>query len=233
MTITTHNPQTTATPRLLWLDLTRKCQLNCTHCYNGSGPDGGHGPLTGDDWTAVLDQAAASGFRRVQLIGGEPTLHPFAADLVEHSLTLGLHVEVYTNLVHVPDRWWSLFRRDGVSIATSYYSDRADEHDAVTGRRTHARTRANIAKAVLLASPCGPGSSRSPVRRAGPPRGRRAATWRTSASPASGPTLSGPSAAPPTPRPTGPGCAADAATGAPPSARTAPSPRACSPPGWV
>ncbi|MBE1532703.1 radical SAM/SPASM domain-containing protein [Actinomadura algeriensis] len=150
MTITTDNTPKSATPHMLWLDLTRKCQLSCTHCYNDSGPDGDHGIMTRDDWTVALDQAAVGGFRRVQLIGGEPTLHPDAADLVEHALVRGVQVEVYTNLVHVPDLWWSLYRHPGVSIATSYYSARADEHNTVTGRRSHARTRTNIAKAVRL-----------------------------------------------------------------------------------
>lgn len=73
MTVTTSIEATsvekTAT-RLLWLDLTRKCQLNCTHCYNASGPDGTHGTMAREDWISVLDQAAACGVRNIQFIGG-------------------------------------------------------------------------------------------------------------------------------------------------------------------
>lgn len=141
------------TPEFLWLDLTRKCQLACTHCYNASGPDGTHGTMAREDWLSVLDQAAACGIRHVQLIGGEPTLHPDAAELLDHALTLGLEVEVFTNMVRVTDEWWALFRRAGVTLATSYYSDQAEEHNAMTGRRTHARTRANIEKALRLRIP--------------------------------------------------------------------------------
>lgn len=42
-------------PALLWLDITRKCQLGCVHCYNHSGPSGDHGTMTRDDWARVLD----------------------------------------------------------------------------------------------------------------------------------------------------------------------------------
>ncbi|MGW5675160.1 radical SAM protein [Streptomyces sp. NPDC003860] len=63
---------------LLWLDLTRKCQLNCGHCYNGSGPEGAHGTLAREDWITIVNEAAERGIARVQLIGGEPTLHPDA-----------------------------------------------------------------------------------------------------------------------------------------------------------
>jgi MoaA/NifB/PqqE/SkfB family radical SAM enzyme len=141
---------TQTTPDFLWLDLTRKCQLNCLHCYNASGPDGTHGTMTREGWLSILDQAAACGVRAVQFIGGEPTLHPDATELADHALSIGLEVEVFSNLVHVSAAWWKLFRRNGVRVATSYYSDRAEVHDAKTGRPSHARTRSNIEKAVSL-----------------------------------------------------------------------------------
>lgn len=141
------------TTRLLWLDLTRKCQLECTHCYNESGPDGTHGTMTRDDWIGVLDQAASCGVRNVQFIGGEPTMHPAFADLVGHALNIGLGVEVYSNLVHVSAECWELFQRQGLTLATSYYSDRAEGHDVMTNRPSHRRTRANIEKAVRLDIP--------------------------------------------------------------------------------
>lgn len=140
-------------PDMAWLDLTRKCQLNCLHCYNDSGPRGGHGTMTRADWIRVLEELAALGTRHVQLIGGEPTLHPDAPELVTRALDLGLTAEVYSNLVAINRRWWELLRRERVSAATSYYSDQAGQHDAITGRASHARTRANIAKALRMGVP--------------------------------------------------------------------------------
>lgn len=145
------------TTRLLWLDLTRKCQLNCTHCYNASGPDGTHGTMTGEDWISVLDQATAYGVRNIQFIGGEPTMHPDFTDLVDHALTIGLHVEVFSNLVHVSNECWEIFQRRGVSLATSYYSDRAEEHEGMTRRRSHDRTRTNIERHDDNDDECSPG----------------------------------------------------------------------------
>lgn len=69
MTVTTSieaTPAEKTTIRLLWLDLTRKCQLKCSHCYKASGPDGAHGTMTREDWISVLDQAAAYGVRNIQ-----------------------------------------------------------------------------------------------------------------------------------------------------------------------
>ncbi|WP_220140453.1 radical SAM protein [Streptomyces sp. KM273126] len=101
--------KTPGTPQFLWLDLTRQCQLKCSHCHNGSGPDGTHGTMTADDWTRVLDESAAAGIPHVQFTGGEVTMHPDAPTLIEHALTLGLKVEVYSNLVHVTAAGGSCF----------------------------------------------------------------------------------------------------------------------------
>ncbi|MFF4573560.1 radical SAM protein [Streptomyces sp. NPDC001410] len=155
MTVIAEAPavKTAGTPRFLWLDLTRQCQLNCGHCHNNSGPDGTHGTMTAEDWRSVLGQAAAFGIPGVQFTGGEVTLHPNAPDLIGYARQLGLKVEVYSNLVHVTEAWWELLQCDGVTLATSYYSDRAEEHNAVTARPSHARTRVNIVKAMEYGIP--------------------------------------------------------------------------------
>ncbi|MEV6824002.1 radical SAM protein [Amycolatopsis sp. NPDC051102] len=135
--------------RSLALELTGRCQLSCAHCYAESSPRGGHGSMTGEDWRRVLDAAAGTGVAAVQFIGGEPTLHPECASLVEHALAKDMRVEVFTNLVQVSRSWWSRYQRPGVSVATSYYTADSATHDAFTGLRgSHARTRANIARAV-------------------------------------------------------------------------------------
>jgi MoaA/NifB/PqqE/SkfB family radical SAM enzyme len=54
-----------------------------------------------DDWFRVIDDASMMGVEMVQLIGGEPTLHPDFTALVERVLDKGVAVEVYSNLVKV------------------------------------------------------------------------------------------------------------------------------------
>lgn len=137
----------------MWLEITGKCQLACDHCYAGSGPGGGHGSLTTDDWARIIGEAAVLGVARVQFIGGEPALHPGLPQLVRAALDAGLGAEVYTNLVHVPARTWDAYLLPGVSLATSWYSDDPFQHTTITGRRTWHRTAANIATAVRLGIP--------------------------------------------------------------------------------
>lgn len=133
----------------LELEITGKCQLMCTHCLSESSPHASHGDMTPEDWRTVIIDAAALGIRTVQLIGGEPTVHPNWREFAELGLSLGLRVEVYSNLFHVNPAWWDLFTQDGVILATSYYSDDPEEHDRITGKAgSYARTRCNIREAV-------------------------------------------------------------------------------------
>lgn len=151
---TTLDAPSHAHPGMLWLDLTRQCQLECLHCYNSSGPTGDHGTMTLTDWLRTIDQAADAGTRHVQLIGGEPTLHPNAPEIAEHALDRGMGVEVYSNLVHVSNAWWVLLQHPGMSLATSYYGATPDRHNTMTGRpASHRHTRANIIRALNLSIP--------------------------------------------------------------------------------
>lgn len=135
--------------RFAWLEITGKCQLSCVHCYADSGPHGDSGTMRTPDWIRVISDVAELGARRVQFIGGEPTLHPDLPELVDHALAVGLDVEVFSNLVHVAPPLWETFARPGVRLATSYYSDHPSQHESITGGRgSHARTRANIAEAL-------------------------------------------------------------------------------------
>ncbi|WP_199755266.1 radical SAM protein [Amycolatopsis sp. WAC 04197] len=139
--------------KFLWLEITGKCQLDCGHCCADSGPDGTHGTMTTDQWKEVIFEAAGLGVRRVQFIGGEPTLHPGLLDLIRHAHSFALEIEVFSNLVHITPTMWRVFKERGVSLATSYYSDDPDEHAAITKRPTYARTKGNISIARSLGIP--------------------------------------------------------------------------------
>jgi radical SAM protein with 4Fe4S-binding SPASM domain len=138
----------------LWLEITGMCQLECVHCYAGSGPSGTHGALTRSDWEGLLDQARDLGAKMVQFIGGEPTLHPDLAVLINYALRQDLLVEVFSNLVHVSPGLWEAFSQPGVCLATSYYADNPGQHEKITQRRgSYFRTKANIIEAVRRSIP--------------------------------------------------------------------------------
>ncbi|MBQ0852885.1 radical SAM protein [Streptomyces sp. BH-SS-21] len=155
MTIAPEAPARSRVPEFLELEITGKRQLTCpTLCYANAGPTEGHGSMTTDDWKRLISEAAEIGVRKVQFIGGEPTLHPDFDILVHRALALGLDVQVYSNLYRVQVKHWELFMHPRVSLGTSYYSDDPAEHERVTGRKgSHAATRANIVEALRRGIP--------------------------------------------------------------------------------
>ena len=138
--------------RFLWLEVTRKCNLTCNHCYEDSSP---RLPLLGSlktqDWIDILQQASELGVQMVQFIGGEPTLHPDLGLMIKTAAQLGMEIEVYTNGTAISDDLWSVFTEHEVRLAFSYYSVIPQEHDAMTTRPgSHKKTRAAIVKALAL-----------------------------------------------------------------------------------
>jgi MoaA/NifB/PqqE/SkfB family radical SAM enzyme len=120
--------------RFLWLEITGKCNLTCTHCYADSGPSGTlRGAMTLNDWKRVIDEAAELGCRQLQFIGGEPTIHPDLAPMIGHSRARGFtFVEVFTNATRLGAELLDCLRRHEVRVAASFYSDDPAVHDRIT-----------------------------------------------------------------------------------------------------
>jgi MoaA/NifB/PqqE/SkfB family radical SAM enzyme len=121
----------------LWLEITRRCNLTCAHCYTSSGP---HLPLTGRmqfaDWSRVMGEARAAGCRRLQFIGGEPTVHPDLGRLVEHATRAGFkRCEVFTNATLLREDLLQTFKNLGVLVHFSFYSFDPTVHDQITGQQ--------------------------------------------------------------------------------------------------
>lgn len=121
----------------LWLEITRRCNLACVHCYADSGP---HLPLTEkmtfDDWCRVIGEARAAGCRRLQFIGGEPTVHPDLGRLLEHATRVGFkRCEVFTNATLVREDLVQTFKNLGVRVHFSFYSFDPAVHDRITGQK--------------------------------------------------------------------------------------------------
>jgi MoaA/NifB/PqqE/SkfB family radical SAM enzyme len=140
----------------LWLEITGKCNLLCSHCYAESGPAVElYGKLTYRDWTRILDEAAELGCRRVQFIGGEPTMHPRLDDLVDHANHRGFEfIEVFTNATRLGKELVGCFQRSGVHVATSFYSDDPGVHERITqGEGSWQRTVHGIESALAAGLP--------------------------------------------------------------------------------
>lgn len=140
----------------LSLELTKKCPLNCIHCYSDSSPtlplnEG----MSFEAWADALTQAYDCGCREAQYIGGEPALYPHLLKLVEKANALGYQfIEVYTSGTTLTEPMILAFRDHHVALAFSLYSHRAYVHDSITQREgSHAKTLSSIKLALRYEMP--------------------------------------------------------------------------------
>lgn len=140
----------------VWIELTNRCNLQCGHCYAGSGPHAGDSDtMTAADYESVLSKAYDTGCRSVQFIGGEPTLNRDLPRLIERARGLGYElIEVYTNLYSIGAKLWQVFAESGVRLATSFYSAKPDAFDRATTRKgSFEKVVANIGTALAKGLP--------------------------------------------------------------------------------
>jgi len=133
----------------MWFWITNKCNEFCEHCYAGSGPLGKDSLFTTEQWMQMLLEAKQAGVESVQFIGGEPTAFEGLPQLVRYATSIGLWVEVFTNMVEISEENWSAFQDCNVSLATSFYSAKPEVHDAITrSSGNQPKIIANIQKAL-------------------------------------------------------------------------------------
>ncbi len=92
---------------LLAINLTRRCNLSCSHCYLDAETlqHGSEGELSTDEVRELLSEIAErSTDTMVVLTGGEPLLRRDLEVLVEHGSKLGLSIVIGTNGVLLSDQ---------------------------------------------------------------------------------------------------------------------------------
>jgi AdoMet-dependent heme synthase len=92
--------QTIAPPFLVALNLTRRCNLACAHCYLDAGTreSDDSGELSTDEVKRLIDDIAALSVETmIVFTGGEPLLRPDLATLVAHAAGRGLMAVIGTN----------------------------------------------------------------------------------------------------------------------------------------
>lgn len=107
-----------AAPVMAWLEITRKCNLRCAHCFVEGGV-ARNGELSTARILALLDEWAAMGVFSVIITGGEPGLHRDFVRIVNHAHALGFVVGVATNGMPMTARMLSRLPRTDMVISVS------------------------------------------------------------------------------------------------------------------
>lgn len=124
-------PRTEPLPRLVALEVTRRCVLSCRHCRAAAAQDAASDELTGQEWSRVLESLAGFARPTVILTGGEPLLRDDIADIAACASKLHLRVVLATCGALLDDAAASRLARAGVAaISVSLDGATAACHDA-------------------------------------------------------------------------------------------------------
>lgn len=114
------------------IEITRKCNLKCSFCYEESSPTCNE-KMTFDDFKIAIKNLKEVGVKQIQFIGGEPMiLGRTLKDMIEYARPDFDFIEVYTNGVFINSEWAQFFKKNKVHVALSIHSYDASEHDRVT-----------------------------------------------------------------------------------------------------
>lgn len=129
----------------LWLHITNRCNLACTHCLFVSGPDSDV-ELPAPRVLDVARQARRLGCRVFALTGGEPFVHPEFGDVMSGLLALpGTNIAILTNGMSLRDRAGMIdaWPSDRVHLQVSIDGPRS-EHDCMRGSGAFDRLASNV-----------------------------------------------------------------------------------------
>ncbi len=119
------------------LELSRRCNLRCVHCY--LGPQAGVRAASTREMTTaqvltILDQVAAAGCLSLLITGGDPLLRRDFPEVYRHAKLAGLDVTVFTNGTPVTEAMVDLFRDLPPRVVEiTLYGATAATYERITG----------------------------------------------------------------------------------------------------
>ena len=126
----------TRTPRLPLegsLDLTYRCNNNCTHCWLRLSPGAAEQQmeLSTDEIKSIVDQARRMGCRNWRLSGGEPMLRSDFAEIFDYITSRSASYSINTNGTLITPEIADLMKRKGNKMV-ALYGATAEVHDHIT-----------------------------------------------------------------------------------------------------
>lgn len=140
-------------PRSLFLHLTHRCNLSCTHCYAGDRPSETPRDLPTRVVFSLFEQIKEAGGGAVTLSGGEPLLHPDIRSILAHARP-ELEIRLLTNGTLINQNWADILAGQKARVQVSLDGSCPEVHDAIRGKGSFEKT----VRAVALLQEAGLGS---------------------------------------------------------------------------
>lgn len=117
----------------LFVEITKKCNLSCLHCYNESG-------LQYKDYMSqekikkLIDDAYDMGTIYFDITGGEPFVRKDIIEILKYAVKRGFIVSIYSNMTVINEEQLLFIKNNYIEIITSLDFSEEKKHDALRGR---------------------------------------------------------------------------------------------------
>ena len=125
-----------AANRLLSMEIefSRVCNFRCSYCYVEEKTGCG-GELTRTEIKDAIRQAKALGARKIIILGGEPSIYPHLAEMLEFLHKEQLETEMFTNGTGIDEKLAALLAQYRVRVALKLNSRDAAIQDRLAGKK--------------------------------------------------------------------------------------------------
>lgn len=123
----------------LWLlaEVTYKCPLHCTFCYNPVDYARYGNELTTEEWLRVLREGRALGATQLGFSGGEPLMRDDLEVLIEEARKLGYYTNLITSGVGLTEKRIQAFAKAGLDhIQLSFQDSTRELNDFISSTKT-------------------------------------------------------------------------------------------------
>ena len=118
---------------IIFIELTRACNLRCTHCLNSSGKKMKN-QLNYDEIKNMINDLANCGLQEVRLTGGEPLLFKEIYEIIKLCKENGLYVSIGTNGTLITKEVARKLKEAGLDKAVVSIDGNEEIHDKIRGK---------------------------------------------------------------------------------------------------
>ncbi len=132
------------------IQLTRRCNLDCDHCYTAPLGAGRDPTLPGELYRPLLDDLRACGSRSISLVGGEPFLLPQLPLRIAEAVERGFEPDLVTNGSPATARRLEECAAVGLRRLVVSVDGLEAAHDAMRGRGSYRAARGALERGRAL-----------------------------------------------------------------------------------
>ena len=114
---------------MAWIEITQKCNFRCIHCYEGEKIQK---DMNFDDIKYCIDELHRNGIKKLQIIGGEPLLHPQIIQILKYCIGKFEEFSIFTNGSYITDEICEQLKQLNAIVYVSLHSDVDSEFNKIT-----------------------------------------------------------------------------------------------------